>query len=275
VGAAEEILKILQAAPAHQMGERTVHLGKEPLCIQYRDVHLAFDHGLRPAVKGISFDLNSGERVVLVGASGAGKTTILNLLLGFLKPDRGQILINQTPLTDLNPASWRRHIAWIGQRPVLFHGTIKDNILLGKPQASEEQLERAARNAKVLDFTLHLPQGLNTHVGERGFGLSRGQAQRVALARAILKDAPILLLDEPTSGLDAENESLVLQTLNALSQGRTVLMLTHRLTNIKRADRILVLENGSIVEAGSYAELMHARGKFYGLAGGRQLKIEY
>jgi len=275
VGAAEEILKILQAAPADQMGEHAVLLEKEPRCIQYRDVHLAFENGLRPALKGISFDLNAGEQVVLVGASGAGKTTILNLLLGFLKPDRGQILINQIPLTDLNPADWRRHISWIGQRPVLFHGTIRENILLGKPGTSDEQIERAARNARVLDFTLHLPQGLDTHVGERGFGLSRGQAQRVALARAFLKDAPILLLDEPTSGLDAENESLVFESLKALSKGRTVLMLTHRLTNIKRSDRIMVLENGSIVEAGTYAELMRAQGIFFGLAGGRQVNIEY
>ena len=270
VGAAEEILKILQAAPAHKAGERILRLENKPFYIKLRDVHLAFENGLRPALKGISFDLNSGEQVVLVGASGAGKTTILNLVLGFLKPDRGQIFINQTPLTDLSSASWRDHIAWIGQRPVLFHGTIKENILLGKPQASAGQLERAARNAKVLDFALHLPQGLDTHVGERGFGLSRGQAQRVALARAFLKDAPILLLDEPTAGLDAENESLVLQTLNELSQRRTVLMLTHRLTHLKRADRILVLENGSIVETGSFDELMHAGGIFYRLATGQK-----
>jgi ATP-binding cassette subfamily C protein CydD len=274
VGAAEEILKILQVPPAHKIGEGSVRLENGPFCIQYRDVHLAFERGLRPALKGVSFDLSSGEQVVLVGASGAGKTTILNLLLGFLKPDRGQILINHIPSTDLSPADWRRHISWIGQRPVLFHGTIKENILLGKPGTSDKQIEWAARNARVLDFTLHLPRGLDTHVGERGFGLSRGQAQRVALARAFLKDAPILLLDEPTAGLDSENESLVLQTLNELSQGRTVLMLTHRLTNLRHADRILVLENGNIVEAGSYDELMRAQGKFYGLAGGRQLYIE-
>ena len=144
---------------------------------------------------------------------------------------------------------------------------------MGRPQASDEQIEQAARNAKVLDFSMHLPEGLNTLVAERGFGLSRGQAQRVALARAFLKDAPILLLDEPTSGLDIANEALVIQTLNELSQGRTVLMLTHRLTNIKHADRILVLENGCIVEQGKYAELMLAGGIFQRLAEGK-LKIE-
>jgi len=266
VGAAEEILKILTVPHTQKMRDLTVSLKKEPFSIQYQGVYLAFDGGLRPALKGISFDLRAGEQVVLVGASGAGKTTILNLLLGFLQPDKGQILINHTPLTDLNPDNWRNHIAWIGQHPVLFHATIKENILMGRPQASDEQIEQAARNAKVLDFSMHLPEGLDTLVAERGFGLSRGQAQRVALARAFLKDAPILLLDEPTSGLDIANEALVMQTLNELSQGRTVLMLTHRLTNIKHADRILVLENGCIVEQGKYAELMLAGGIFHRLA---------
>jgi ATP-binding cassette subfamily C protein CydD len=269
LGAAEEILKILTVPPTAAGEDVCVPLEKDPVCIQYRDVHLAFDNGLRPALKGISFDLRSGEQVVVVGASGAGKTTILNLLLGFLQPDRGQILVNKTPLTDLNPADWRRHIAWIGQQPVLFHATIKENILLGRPHASDKQITQAARNAKVLDFSMQLPEGLDTQVGERGFGLSRGQAQRVALARAFLKDAPILLLDEPTSGLDVENEALVIRALSELSQGRTVLMLTHRLTNIRQADRILVLENGCIVEQGKYAELMAAGGNFYRLAKGK------
>jgi len=267
IGAAEEILKILGVSRTAEAGEVIVRL-KKPFTIQYQDVYLAFDGGLRPALKGISFDLRSGEQVVVVGASGAGKTTILNLLLGFLQPDKGRILINASPLTELKPAGWREHIAWIGQHPVLFHGTIKENILMGRPQASAEQIERAARHAKVLDFSMQLPEGLDTLVGERGLGLSRGQAQRVALARAFLKDAPVLLLDEPTSGLDVENEALVVQSLIELSQGRTVLMLTHRLTNIKQADRILVLENGCIVEEGKYAELMVAGGIFYRLANG-------
>lgn len=270
IGAAEEILKILTVPRTRRTGEVSVQLEKEPFSIQYRDVHLAYDGGQRPALKGISFDLRSGEQVVLVGASGAGKTTILNLLLGFLEPDRGQILVNRTPLTDLSPDNWRHHIAWIGQHPVLFHGTIRENILVGKPQASDEQIEEAARNAKVLDFSMQLPDGLDTQVGERGWGLSRGQAQRVALARAFLKDAPILLLDEPTSGLDVANEALVIRTLNELSQGRTVLLLTHRLTNIKQADRILVLEHGRIVEQGKYAELTLAGGIFHRLATGQK-----
>jgi len=226
-------------------------------------VSLAFEGGGRPALADLDFDLNAGEQVVLVGASGAGKTTTLNLLLGFLQPDQGCILINDKPLPDLSPDSWREQIAWIGQHPVLFHGTIRENILLGRPQATEDQIERAARNARVLDFSIHLPAGLETRVGEQGIGISRGQAQRIALARAFLKDAPLLLLDEPTAGLDAENEAAVMAAVNQLSRGRTVLLLTHRLTNIQHANRILVLENGSVVEQGSYHELLAARGVFY------------
>ena len=204
--------------------------------------------------------------MTLVGASGAGKTTILNLLLGFLQPDKGRILINDIPLAALTPDSWRENIAWIGQRPVLFHGTIKENILLGRPKATADEIEQAAGRAGVIAFSMHLPEGLETQVGELGQGLSRGQAQRVALARAFIKDAPILLLDEPTAGLDVENETLVVRALKEFCHDRTVLTLTHRLENIGSADRILVLDNGVVVEQGSYLELMVAGGIFRRLA---------
>ena len=262
VGAAEEILKILAIRNPIAMNGSIRWVKTDPVHIKFQEVYLAFDGGRRPALQGINFDLRSGEQVVLVGASGAGKTTTLNLLLGFLQPDKGCILINDNHLSDLDPDRWREQIAWIGQRPVLFHGTIRENILLGRPRATADQIERAAGNARVLDFTRDLPDGLDTRVAEQGAGISRGQAQRVALARAFLKDAPILLLDEPTAGLDAENEALVMAALNRLSQGRTVLLLTHRLTNIKHADRILVLENGRVIEQGNYAELLAADGIF-------------
>jgi ATP-binding cassette subfamily C protein CydD len=265
VGAAKEILKIL-AVPRPNTGKGAIAWVKtDPIHIKFQQVWLAFDGGRRPALKGINFDLRSGEQVVLVGGSGAGKTTTLNLLLGFLQPDKGCILINDNPLTDLAYDSWRENIAWIGQHPLLFHGTIRENILLGRPQASDDQIEQAAGKARVLDFSRHLPAGLETRVGEQGAGISRGQAQRVALARAFLKDSPILLLDEPTAGLDAENESLIMAALSELSRGRTVLTLTHRLTNIKHANRILVLENGCIVEQGSYQQLMAGGGIFHKL----------
>jgi len=265
VGAAEEILKILTVPRPDALNGTITRVQTAPLHIQFQNVCLAFDGGRRPALQGINFDLKSGEQVVLVGGSGAGKTTTLNLLLGFIRPDKGCILINGDHLTDLAPDSWREQIAWIGQRPVLFHGTIRENIVLGRPRATQNQIEQAAGNAGVLNFSRHLPAGLETLVGEQGAGISRGQAQRVALARAFLKDAPLLLLDEPTAGLDSENEALVMGALNRLSRGRTVLMLTHRLTNIKHADRILVLETGYLVEQGNYSELMAGGGVFYRL----------
>jgi ATP-binding cassette subfamily C protein CydD len=263
VGAAEEILKIVIVPRLETLNGTKQWVKTDPLHLQLEDVHLAFDSGQRRALQGVSFELRQGEQVAMVGASGAGKSTTLNLLLGFLLPDSGQIKVNGIPLADMTPDSWRRQIAWIGQHPVLFQGTIKDNILLGRPQASAMQLEQAAGNARVLDFARHLPEGLNTPVGEHGFGLSRGQAQRVALARAFLKGAPLLLLDEPAAGLDAENEALIINALETLSRGRTVLMLTHRLTNLKKMSRIMVLEKGRIVEQGTYAELTAAGGAFH------------
>jgi ATP-binding cassette subfamily C protein CydD len=270
VGAAEEILKIASVPRLETLNGTIAWSKTDPIHIQLQDVHLAFGDGRKPALRGINFELKAGEQVALVGASGAGKTTTLNLLLGFLLPDRGQILINGIALTDLTPDSWRQQIAWIGQHPVLFQGTIRENILLGRPEASAVQLEQAARNARVLDFSIQLPEGLETLVGEQGLGLSRGQAQRVALARAFLKGAPILLLDEPTAGLDAENEALVISALETLSRGRTVLILTHRLTNIKQASRIVVLENGRIAEQGTYTELTAAAGRFHRMVFGNK-----
>jgi ATP-binding cassette subfamily C protein CydD len=262
VGSVEEILKILSVPRPQAQTELSAFVKTDVIHIHCRGVHLGYGSGRLPALRGASFDLKTGEQVTLVGASGAGKTTILNLLLGFLKPDKGRILVNEIPLTTLTPDSWHENIAWIGQRPILFHGTIKENILLGRPEASAAEIEQAARRAGVLGFSVHLPEGLDTLVGESGQGLSRGQAQRVALARAFVKDAPILLLDEPTAGLDVETETLVIRALKEFCQDRTVLTLTHRLANIRQADRILVLDNGFVVEQGSYLELMAAGGVF-------------
>ena len=268
LGAAEEILKIVSVSRAKTQTEFGVIEKTDIIHIRCRDVYLAYDDGRLPALRGVSFDLKTGEHVALVGASGAGKTTILNLLLGFLQPDRGEIMVNDIPLAVLTPESWRENIAWIGQRPVLFHGTIKENILLGWPEASPGEIEQAARRAGVLDFSVDLPQGLDSLVGEQGYGLSRGQAQRMALARAFVKDAPILLLDEPTAGLDVDNETLIITALKEFCRDRAVLTLTHRLANISQSDRILVLDNGSIVEQGSYLELMAAEGVFRRLVDG-------
>ena len=261
-GAAEEILKIVSVPHGETLTDSTDFVVTDEICIHCRNVYLKYEDDRLPAISGLNFDLKSGEQAALVGSSGAGKTTILNMLLGFLQPDKGEIRINDIPLAALAPDSWRENIAWIGQQPVLFHGTIKENILLGRPEANAAEIEQAARRAGVLDFSFHLSEGLDTRVGELGYGLSRGQSQRVALARAFVKDAPILLLDEPTAGLDVENEAIVIRALKEFCRDRTVLTLTHRLVNIRQVDRILVLDNGSIVQQGTYSELMAADGVF-------------
>jgi len=267
MGAAKEILKILSRRPAETLAGVRQLEESIALTVDCRRVHFAYDKEKRPVLSDVNLKMAPGEHVALVGESGAGKTTLLNLLLGFIKPDQGEIRVNDHPLSELTPESWRRALAWVGQRPVLFHDTIAGNIGMGKPGATRAEIEHAARRARVLDFARHLPGGLDTKVGEQGWGLSRGQAQRVALARVFLKDAPFLLLDEPAAGLDMENERLVMQTIEALSGGRTVLLLTHRLDHIQPAHRIAVLAGGRIVEQGSYAELMNRPGVFRNLAG--------
>jgi len=265
VGAAQEILKVL-AVPVPVDPDSPVLL--EPsggVDLSFKDVHLAYDGGQRPALNGISFTMHAGEKLALVGESGAGKTTVLALLLGFLQPDRGQITANGIPADDIEPARRRQFMAWIGQDPALFYGTIRDNIRLGQPGASEEAVVAAARSARVLDFAQSLSQGLDTVIGERGYGLSRGQAQRIALARAFLEKAPVLLLDEPTAGLDVENEHLVLGALEELAAGRTVLTVTHRMADVEKADRIMVMSDGKIVEEGTFAALNAAGGAFHRL----------
>jgi ATP-binding cassette subfamily C protein CydD len=266
VGAAQEILKVL-SLPVPDSTKKPVVFepsGGVELC--FEDVHLAYDEGRRPALNGISFTINAGEKLALVGESGAGKTTVLDLLLGFLQPDRGKITANGISAYYLDPESRLRYISWIGQDPSLFYGSIRDNIRLGRPDASDADVVEAAQSARVLDFTQTLSQGLDTVVGERGYGLSRGQAQRIALARAFLKKAPVLLLDEPTAGLDVENEFLVLEALDKLSAGRTVLIVTHRMADVEKADRILVVSGGRIVEQGTFGALMAAGGVFQRLA---------
>ncbi len=274
-GAAEEILKVLagpSAAP-NELGARNP--APRAATIRFRDVRLDLDAGRRRVLDGLNFSLAPGEQVTLVGASGAGKTTILNLLLGFHQPDGGKLLVDDRPLADLDIDAWRRQLAWIGQQPALFHGSLRENIRLGRPDAEDDAVARAARTARVTAFSRNLPKGLDTMIGEMGTNLSRGQAQRVALARAFLKDAPLLLLDEPTAGLDLQNERLVLEALQALCRNRTVLMVSHRLASIQAADRILVLSAGRIVEQGRYDDLMDARGSLHAMVTQRERQEDH
>jgi len=235
--------------------------------IRCRRLQLAYEDGRRPALKGVSLDLTPNQSTALIGGSGAGKSSLVFLLLGFLRPDEGEIVVNEVSLGDIDPEWWQQQLGWIGQSPALFHGSIRDNLRMGRPAAGGEEILAAAKAAGVLDFTDRLPQGLDTPVGEQGVGLSRGQAQRVALGRVFLKNAPVLLLDEPCAGLDAETERLVTGAIESLRAGRTVLTVTHRLADIHRADRILVIEEGRIIEAGNPADLMAAGGPFQSLTG--------
>lgn len=266
LGAASAISELL-ALPVSEGVSGGAQLGPGPITVKFENVHLAYDQGRRPALRGASFCLGRGERVALVGPSGSGKSTVVSLLLGFLPLDSGTILINDQPLNSLDLADWRRHLAWIGQHPVLIHGTIRDNILFGR-QAPEALLRRAVESVGVASFVDCLPAGLDTPVGEQGVGLSGGQAQRVALARALLLSPPLLILDEPTASLDTESEYWVLRALDALPEDCTVLLISHRLASIRSARRVLVMERGRVVESGDHQDLLDRSGIYQRLTGG-------
>jgi ATP-binding cassette subfamily B protein len=212
--------------------------------------------------KNFSINIKAGERIGLVGRSGSGKTTLTRLLLRFSDVDDGQIKIDNQPIEDMNQADLRSHIAYVPQEPMLFHRTLRENISYGKPGATDEEILKAAQSANALEFIHKLHNGLDTIVGERGVKLSGGQRQRVALARAILKDAPILLLDEATSALDSESEKLIQDALEKLMKSRTSIVIAHRLSTIAKLDRILVLDDGKIVEQGTHKQLLTMQGTY-------------
>ncbi|WP_431284455.1 thiol reductant ABC exporter subunit CydD [Humitalea sp. 24SJ18S-53] len=216
--------------------------------VTFDHVGLRHDPGLPDALDDVSFRVMPGEVLVLMGPSGAGKSSILRLLMGFLPPTSGRIALNGREAAALRPAELRRLSAWVGQRAHIFRGTIAENILLARPDATRAEVEQAARDARVADFAAGLPQGLDTMVGESGHGLSGGQAQRVAIARAFLRDVPLLLLDEPTAHLDPGTENEVLDSLRRLAAGRTTILATHSPAVAARFGRVLRLEDGRVVD---------------------------
>lgn len=215
-----------------------------------------------PALKGVSLKVPSGKRIALVGTSGGGKSTIMNLILRFYDPSGGEITINGTNIKDLKIASLRQNIAIVTQESTLFDDTIKTNICYGKKDATEEEIIEAAKSAAAHDFILEQPEGYDTFIGQRGVRLSGGQKQRIAIARAMLKNAPILLLDEATSSLDTVSEQQIQSALDKLMAGRTTVVIAHRLSTIQNADVIYVVENGSIVEHGTHKTLIAKKGAY-------------
>ncbi len=263
-GASERLMELLHVEPAVPIPANPRILPRPTHgAVSFRNV--GFRYPTRPdaaALNGFSLDVNPGEAIALVGPSGAGKSTVFQLLLRFFAPQSGEILFDGVDIADLDPEDLRRNIALVAQDPAIFSGTIADNIRYGRPDASDDEVRRAAEAAAAAEFIERLPESYGTLVGERGTTLSGGQRQRIAIARAILRDAPLLLLDEATSALDAENEQLVQTGLNNLMAGRTTIVIAHRLATIQRLKRIVVMDQGRIVGEGSHAELV-ARGGLY------------
>jgi ATP-binding cassette, subfamily B, bacterial MsbA len=228
--------------------------------------HVAFEYNPdKQVLKDINFTVEAGETVALVGPSGGGKTTMVELIPRFLDPTGGRILFNQTDLRDMSLNVIRSHVALVSQDTILFDGSIADNIRFGKLSATDEEVRQAAHQAFLTDWIDTLPAGFETRVGERGSLVSGGQKQRISLARAFLKDAPILILDEATSALDSESEKMIQQAIHNITRNRTVFIIAHRFSTIQGADRIMVIENGCIVETGSHKELMSSEGTYYRL----------
>ncbi len=247
-GAAESLAD-LPPLPEPVAGRTIRTVAAQGVTVAFDHVRLIWDPSRGPALNDLSFRVAASETLILAGPSGSGKSSVIEILLGFVRPDSGRVTINGADIADLVPQALSRLTAWIGQRPVLFSGTIRDNILFARPEASDEEVAAAATAARLDGFTELLPEGLNTRIGEGGYGLSGGQAQRVAIARAYLKNAPLLLLDEPTAHLDPATEQEVLDSLRRLAMGRTVILASHASAAHGFGGRRLDLRDGKAVSA--------------------------
>jgi ATP-binding cassette, subfamily B, bacterial MsbA len=263
IAAAHRMFAAIDARPAivDRAGAATLHVPRNGGQVAFEDVRFGYD-GDAAILDGVTFHIPAGSKVALVGPSGAGKTTIFNLLLRFYDRDRGRIAIDNQDIQDVTLESLRAAIGVVTQEAMLFDESVTDNIALGRPGASQAEIEQAARDAAAHDFIMELPEGYRTRVGEGGLKLSGGQRQRIAIARAMLRNAPILLLDEATSALDAESERQVQEALARLSKGRTTIVIAHRLSTVRDADQIFVLEKGRVVESGRHQALLTKGGLY-------------
>lgn len=269
IGAADAIVDFLEEdfLTVHQ-NEKTISL-ESAVEISAENLVVLSTQG-SALTKPLNFQITANHNVALVGQSGAGKTSLINAILGFL-PYKGSLKINGQELRESNLADWRKHIAWVGQNPLLLQGTIKENLLLGNIQANDEEINQALMRSQAKEFTDKL--GLHHEIKDGGLGISVGQAQRLAIARALLRKGDLLLLDEPTASLDAQSENLVLHALSEASQQQTTLMITHRIEDLKQCDQIFVMQRGEIVQQGKFAELQH-QGFFAELLAQRQQDIQ-
>jgi ABC-type multidrug transport system fused ATPase/permease subunit len=256
--------EVMSEEPEDVDSERNVTIGRLAGLIRFEDVTFEYDPG-KPVLQGVSFDSIPGTVTALVGSSGSGKSTLIGLVAAFAKPVSGHVSIDGVDLSTVRLDSYRSQLGVVLQDNFLFDGTIKENILFGRPTALDEEVVRAATIARVDEFALKMEKGFDTIVGERGVKLSGGQRQRVAIARAILADPRILILDEATSSLDTESEALIQEGLAALMEGRTTFVIAHRLSTIRSADQILVLEHGQIVERGTHQQLLANAGRYFDL----------
>ncbi|WP_436397629.1 ABC transporter transmembrane domain-containing protein [Roseobacter sp. S98] len=267
-GATERLVELLQTEDSVRDSEKTLDLS-QPVQGRIAFENVTFTYPSRPGVKaldGVSLDIEPGETVAFVGPSGAGKTTVIQMILRFYDPASGRITLDGMDLTDLRRDAFRKAVALVPQDPVIFAASARENIRFGRPDATDAEIDQAAKAAAAHDFISTLPDGYDSYLGERGVMLSGGQKQRIAIARAILRDAPVLLLDEATSALDAESERAVQAAVDRLSAGRTTLIVAHRLATVKKADRIVVMDEGRIVATGPHDRLVAEGGLYARLA---------